>query len=41
MIKRARMSVYNAQESDTFDKDAEAAVTLAQDKPTGSDQSAR
>jgi hypothetical protein len=33
MIKRAAVSVYNAQESDTFGKDAEAAVALAQGKP--------
>ncbi len=33
MIKRARLCVYNAQESDTFGKDAEAGVTLAQGKP--------
>jgi len=33
MIKRARLTVYNAQEADTFGKDAEAGVTLAQRKP--------
>jgi hypothetical protein len=33
MIKRARVTVYNAQEEDTFGKDAEAGVTLAQRKP--------
>lgn len=33
MIKRARLTVYNAQESDTFGKDSEAGVTLAQAKP--------
>jgi hypothetical protein len=33
MIKRARLTVYNAQEADTFGKDAEAGVTLAQGKP--------
>ncbi|TAK07691.1 hypothetical protein EPO44_03705 [bacterium] len=33
MIKRARLSVYNAQEGDTFGKDSEAGVTLAQRKP--------
>lgn len=33
MIKRAQLSVYNAQEADTFGKDAEAGVTLAQGKP--------
>ena len=33
MIKRARVIVYNAQERDTFGKDAEAAVALAQGKP--------
>jgi hypothetical protein len=33
MIKRAKLCVYNAQESDTFGKDAEAGVTLAQGKP--------
>jgi hypothetical protein len=33
MIKRARLTVYNAQEEDTFGKDAEAGVTLAQGKP--------
>jgi hypothetical protein len=33
MIKRAAVTVYNAQESDTFGKDAEAAVALAQGKP--------
>jgi hypothetical protein len=33
MIKRTRLTVYNAQESDTFGKDAEAGVTLAQRKP--------
>src|SRR6185503_17872879 len=31
--KRARLTVYNAQESDTFGKDSEAGVTLAQAKP--------
>jgi hypothetical protein len=33
MIKRANLTVYNAQESDTFGKDSEAGVTLAQGKP--------
>jgi len=33
MIKRALLTVYNAQETDTFGKDAEAGVTLAQRKP--------
>jgi hypothetical protein len=33
MIKRALVTVYNAQDSDTFGKDAEAAVALAQGKP--------
>jgi hypothetical protein len=33
MIKRAKLTVYNAQESDTFGKDSEAGVTLAQAKP--------
>ncbi len=33
MIKRAQLTVYNAQESDTFGKDSEAGVTLAQAKP--------
>jgi len=33
MIKRAKLTVYNAQEADTFGKDAEAGVTLAQGKP--------
>jgi hypothetical protein len=33
MIKRTRITVYNAQETDTFGKDAEAGVTLAQRKP--------
>lgn len=33
MIKRASVTVYNAQESDTFGKDAEAGVALAQGKP--------
>ena len=33
MIKRTRLTVYNAQETDTFGKDAEAGVTLAQRKP--------
>jgi len=33
MIKRAKLTLYNAQESDTFGKDAEAGVTLAQQKP--------
>ncbi|MBI3698454.1 MAG: hypothetical protein HY238_26890, partial [Acidobacteria bacterium] len=33
MIKRAHLSVYNAQEADTFGKDSEAGVTLAQRKP--------
>ncbi len=33
MIKRARVTIYNAQEEDTFGKDAEAAVALAQGKP--------
>ncbi len=33
MIKRASVTVYNAQEEDTFGKDAEAAVALAQGKP--------
>lgn len=30
MIKRAKVTIYNAQEYDTFGKDSEAAVTLAQ-----------
>ena len=30
MIKKARVTIYNAQESDTFGKDSEAAVTLAE-----------
>lgn len=33
MIKRTRLTVYHAQESDTFGKDCEAGVTLAQAKP--------
>src|SRR5262249_10207029 len=33
MIKRARLTVYNAQEADTFGKDSEAGVTLTQTKP--------
>lgn len=33
MIKRAAVTVYNAQESDTFGKDAELGVTLAERKP--------
>lgn len=33
MIKRAQLTVYHAQESDTFGKDCEAGVTLAQAKP--------
>jgi hypothetical protein len=33
MIKRAQLTVYNAQEADTFGKDSEAGVTLAQAKP--------
>lgn len=33
MIKRTRLTVYHAQESDTFGKDCEAGVTLAQGKP--------
>ena len=33
MIKRTCLTVYNAQETDTFGKDAEAGVTLAQGKP--------
>jgi hypothetical protein len=33
MIKRTSLTVYNAQEADTFGKDAEAGVTLAQRKP--------
>jgi hypothetical protein len=33
MIKRTCLTVYNAQETDTFGKDAEAGVTLAQRKP--------
>jgi len=33
MIKRADVTIYNAQEADTFGKDAEAAVALAQGKP--------
>lgn len=33
MIKRASVTVYNAQESDTFGKDSELGVTLAQRKP--------
>ena len=32
MIKRSRLCIYNAQESDTFGKDSEAAVALAQRK---------
>lgn len=32
MIKRARVTIYNAQENDTFGKDSEAAVALAQGK---------
>lgn len=33
MIKRAKVTIYNAQEEDTFGKDTEAAVALAQCKP--------
>lgn len=33
MIKRTQLTVYHAQESDTFGKDCEAGVTLAQGKP--------
>jgi len=33
MIRRAKLTVYNAQDADTFGKDAEAGVTLAQGKP--------
>jgi hypothetical protein len=33
MIKRTHLTVYHAQESDTFGKDCEASVTLAQGKP--------
>jgi hypothetical protein len=33
MIKRATVTIYNAQEEDTFGKDSEAAVALAQGKP--------
>lgn len=33
MIKRTKLTIYNAQETDTFGKDAEAGVTLAQRKP--------
>jgi hypothetical protein len=33
MIKRTRLTVYHAQESDTFGKDCEAGVTLAHRKP--------
>ena len=33
MIKRTKLTVYHAQESDTFGKDCEAGVTLAQAKP--------
>jgi hypothetical protein len=33
MIKRTQLTVYHAQESDTFGKDCEASVTLAQAKP--------
>ena len=33
MIRRAKLTIYNAQESDTFGKDSEAAVTLSQRKP--------
>lgn len=32
MIKRARVTIYNAQESDSFGKDSEASVALSQDK---------
>lgn len=32
MIKRAKVTIYNAQESDTFGKDSEAAVSLAEGK---------
>lgn len=32
MIKRAKVTIYNAQEEDTFGKDSEAAVALAQGK---------
>jgi len=33
MIMRAKVTIYNAQETDTFGKDAELGVTLAQGKP--------
>jgi hypothetical protein len=33
MVKRASLTVYNAQDADTFGKDSEAGVTLAQGKP--------
>lgn len=33
MIMRASVTIYNAQESDTFGKDAELGVTLARSKP--------
>ncbi|HEV7743418.1 MAG TPA: hypothetical protein VGO56_00345 [Pyrinomonadaceae bacterium] len=33
MLKRAQLTVYHAQESDTFGKDCEAGVTMAQGKP--------
>ncbi|MCY3019542.1 MAG: hypothetical protein NTW87_11010 [Planctomycetota bacterium] len=33
MIKRSALTVYNAQEGDTFGKDSELGVTLAQNKP--------
>jgi len=33
MLKRAKCTIYHAQESDTFGKDSELATTLAQGKP--------
>lgn len=33
MLKRAKCTIYNIQESDTFGKDSELAATLAQGKP--------
>lgn len=33
MLKRAKFTIYQAQESDTFGKDSELAITLAQGKP--------
>lgn len=33
MLKRARCTIYMAQETDTFGKDSELATTLAQGKP--------